>query len=31
MLRPFYDRPIALTQDGGVRLMMCASVCVTEG
>jgi len=30
-LRPLYSRPIALTQEGGVRLMMCASVCVTEG
>jgi len=30
-LRPFYSRPIALTQRAGVRLMMCASVCVTEG
>jgi len=27
-LRPFYNRPIALTQE---RLMICASVCVTEG
>jgi len=30
-LRPFYSRPIALTQEGGVWLMMCANVCVTEG
>jgi len=29
-LRPFYSRPIALTQEGGVWLMMCANVCVTE-
>ena len=27
----FCDRPTALTQEGRVRLMMCASVCVTEG
>ena len=30
-LRPSYSRPIALTQQGGVWLMMCANVCVTEG
>jgi len=30
-LRPFDSRPIALTQEGAVWLMMCASVCVTEG
>jgi len=27
----FYSRPIVLTQEGGVWLMMCANVCVTEG
>jgi len=27
----FYSRPIALTQEGGVWLMMCVNVCVTEG
>jgi len=26
-LRPLYSRPIALTQEGGVWLMMCVNVC----
>jgi len=30
-LRPFYNMPIALTQEGGIWLMMCANVCETEG
>jgi len=31
-LRPFINRPIALAQGrGGLWLMMCASVCMTEG
>jgi len=31
-LRPFYSRPIVLTQEGRRPwLMMCVNVCVTEG